>query len=587
MTPAGFAIKNDCRAGLLQTLAIVATIEAQNGSAGSVSDGLPSHAYGTEHDDSASPVLLGPPVYKMSKLADCRQVSATERQRARRTLLMWLAATAFTGTGCTRLRQWRRNGYKVGPNYTPPSAPIAPGWVDAGDPHVKNDPIQDCGWWSVFNDAVLNGLVEAAYRQNLDLRTAGTRILEARAQRGIAVGNLFPHSQNFTANYAHAQISQNLGLGQGLAGDIWTEGFNATWELDVWGRYRRQIESAAAGYDVAVERYGETLVLLLAEVATRYVQLRTFEQRLSYARRNVEIQQGSLLLAQNRFDNGGATELDLTQARSNLAQTEALIPQLEIGRRQSANRLCILMALPVNDLAATLGAGQIPQAPVDVAVGIPADLLRRRPDVRRAEREVAAQSAQIGVAQADLYPRLVLQGYLGYAAKDFSQLFDTNSLLAFIIPQLQWNILNYGRIANNIRLQDARLQGAALQYQQTVLNAGREVEDALVGFVQTQQQAARLKVSVREAERSVELVVVQFRGGITDFNRVFNAQSTLVTQQDQLAVAEGNIALNLIQVYRALGGGWQHFAHGRGFPVGGATTSVETVPAPDATPDEK
>ena len=481
--------------------------------------------------------------------------------------------------GCTSLRQWWHNGLKVGPDYVPPPAPVAGCWVDFSDPRVKHEPAQDCAWWTVFDDATLNGLIETARRQNLDLRTAGTRILTARAQRGIAVGNLFPQSQTALGTYVHGQVSRNLGLP--LPGDVnlWVDGFNASWEVDFWGRFRRSIESADADLGSSVERYGDTLVMLLADVATTYVQLRTYEQRLQYARQNVVIQKRSLKLAEDRFGGGKATELDVRQARSNLAQTEASIPPLVTGRRQAANRLCILMGTPVSDLAGQLEPAPIPQAPVDIAVGIPADLLRRRPDMRRAERDVASQSAQIGVAEADLYPRLALNGFIGYAASDLKDLLASKSFIGFIVPTLQWNVLNYGRIANNIRAQDARLEGAALEYQQTVLIAGREVEDALIGFLQAQEQAARLEESVLEAERSVELVILQFEGGVTDFNRVFNAQSTLVTQQDQLATARGNIALNLIQVYRALGGGWEYFIHGGGMPHAPA---IERVPAPDA-----
>jgi outer membrane protein TolC len=233
--------------------------------------------------------------------------------------------------------------------------------------------------------------------------------------------------------------------------------------------------------------------------------------------------------------------------------------------------------MPVNELADQFPPAEIPVAPPTLAVGMPADLLRRLSDLVGAVRDVAAQSSRIGVAEADLYPRLSLNGFLGYAADDIERLFASKSFTAFIIPTVQWNVLNYGRIANNIAVQDARLQGAALQYQQTVLKAGGEVEDALVGFLKSQQQAALLEQSVRDAERSVELVLIQFKGGVVDFNRVYNTQSTLVTQQDQLAVARGEIALNLIRAYKALGGGWQHFFAGNGFPPV-TSTIVESLP---------
>ncbi|HEY2840838.1 MAG TPA: efflux transporter outer membrane subunit, partial [Pirellulales bacterium] len=331
------------------------------------------------------------------------------RQRARPVVVVSLIfSVALITCGCTSLRQWWRNGLKVGPNYATPPAPAAPSWIDSADPRVICDPAADCSWWTVFNDATLNGLVEEARRQNLDLRVAGTRILEARAQRGIAVGNLFPQSQTAGAAYAHGQLTKNLNIPFPRSFSVWGTGFNASWELDLWGRYRRTIESANADVDASIEGYGETLVLLLSEVASSYVQMRTFEQRLAFARQNLEIQRGSTELAQQRFQNGAASELDLRQARTNLAQTEALIPPLITGRRQAANQLCVLMGMPVVDLAEGLPKGPIPRAPAEVALGIPADLLRRRPDVRRAEREVAAQSAQIGIAEADLYPRLAL-----------------------------------------------------------------------------------------------------------------------------------------------------------------------------------
>ncbi len=520
--------------------------------------------------------------------------------RQSRTIVVLVALAVLCMGGCaTSLREWVRNGFKVGPNYARPPAPVAPDWVDHADPRVTNDPPSDRAWWTVFNDPALNGLVDAAYRQNLDLRTAGTRILEARARRSIEIGNLFPQSQSAVGAYAHGQISDNLNLPLPSSFNLWATGFNLSWELDFWGRYRRSVEAANADWAASVEQYGDTLVLVLSEVATTYVELRTYEQRLEYARTNVEIQQGSLQLAENRYRRGLATELDVRQARSSLAQTQSAIPPLVAGRRQASNRLCILLGTPVGDLAAQLAPAPIPAAPAEVAIGIPADLLRRRADVRRAEREVAAQSARIGVAETDLYPALTLNGFMGYAADDIERLFRSSSFTAFVIPTFRWNVLNYGRIANKIRMQDARLEGAALQYQQAVLNGGREVEDALVGFLQAQKQAARLDDSVREAERSVELVLIQFRGGVTDFNRVFNTQAVLVSQQDQLAAARGRIALNLIQVYKALGGGWQYFFCGCGMPapqpvevvtpqvaphIGPATRPREELPPQPPTP---
>ncbi len=492
-----------------------------------------------------------------------------------------LALALMANCGCSGLRHWAHNGFKIGPNHCPPPAPTAEMWVEQDADHVVPAPPEDFAWWTVFNDPVLCGLIDRAYEENLDLAAAVTRIMEARARRGIAVGNLFPQSQTALATYAHGQISRNLGLPVPASFNVWADGFNASWELDLWGRLRRNIEASNANLDAAVEGYGNSLVVLLSEVATNYVQLRTFEQRLIYARENVDIQTKSLELVQVRFDLGTASELDLRQAKASLAQTQATIPPLEASHRLAANQLCVLLGMPVIDLASELQPAPIPSAPPQVAVGIPADLLRKRPDVRRAERQVATQSAQIGIAEADLYPRLAVGGFIGYVANDFNDLFDSRSFTGFIFPTLQWKILNYGRLVNNIRVQDALFENSVLQYQQTVLRAGREVEDALVQFVQAQRQARFLEQSVTESRRALEIVQEQFKEGTADFNRVYTIQSQVVDQQDQLAAVQGNIALYLIQVYKALGGGWEYFCAGQGMPLADAAPAqLEELPTP-------
>jgi outer membrane protein TolC len=273
------------------------------------------------------------------------------------------------------------------------------------------------------------------------------------------------------------------------------------------------------------------------------------------------------------------TELDLRQAKASLAQTQATIPPLQAGRRLASNQLCILLGMPVTDFASRLKAAPIPTAPPQVAIGIPADLLRRRPDVRQAERQIASQSAQIGIAESDLYPRLAINGFIGYTAQDFNDLFDARNFTGFILPTLQWKILNYGRIVNNVRAQEALLDARTYEYQQTVLQAGREVEDALVQYLQAQQQAHFLEQSVVHSRRAVEIAQEQFKGGVADFNRVYTNQSLLVDQQDQLAAVRGNIALYLIGAYKAMGGGWEYFCNGayNGGPEP-VTLAIEKLP---------
>jgi len=470
-----------------------------------------------------------------------------------------LAMVTVLAAGCTSWREYVQNGFKVGPNYHPPAAPVANEWIDWKDPAVDSKQAADPAWWRAFNDPVLDSLVGTAYRENLSLRSAGMRILEARAQRGIAVGELFPQLQDAFGSYTRTNQSANLANEFPVKYyDEWTRGASLAWELDFWGRFRRAIEAADANLDAQIENYDNVLVLLLAEVAQRYVDIRTAEQRLEYARKNVEIQRGSLGLADVKFRNGATTRLDVTQGQTNLSQTEATIPPLEAQRRQAANAVCILLGMPPHELDGTLNASRgIPTAAPQVAVGIPADLLRRRPDIRRAEREVAAQSALIGVATSDLYPHFFISGSLYFDAAHFSDLYSTGSLAGNVGPSFRWDLLNYGRLLNNIRLQDARFERLAYDYQNLVLQANAEAENALVGFLKAQQQVKALRRSAQAAAESLDLVQLQYNEGKADFNRVFNVQQALTQQQDLLAVAEGDVGKYLILLYKALGGGWQ------------------------------
>ena len=380
-------------------------------------------------------------------------------------------------SGCitTGPGQWIHNGFKVGPNYGRPPAPVAAEWIQANDPSVQNHHLQD--WWQVFGDPTLDALIVTAYEQNPTLRIAGTRVLEARAGQAIAVGNIFPQTQQATGSYAGSTSTPtcpSLGrfsvcshrINGRLAFSNWLYGFNLSWELDLWGRIRRNIESNNASLDASVEDYDAALVTLLADVATNYVQYRVAQQRIKIARDNVRIQEGVLALAEEKFRVGTTTRLDVEQARTVLEQTRSTIPSLQIALGQANDTLCTLLGMPPRDLEPELGPGPelgsnpMPNTPAWVATGIPADLLRRRPDVRSAERKVAAQSAQIGVAEAALYPTIAINGFIGWDAADFTKLFETKSFIGAVFPSFSWNILNYGRIKNNVRLQDGQDAGA-------------------------------------------------------------------------------------------------------------------------------
>ncbi len=482
----------------------------------------------------------------------------------------------FLLAGCT----------KVGPDFVKPDAPVAQSWTEVGDLQLVASENDHADWWLSFNDPELEKIVNEAYNQNLTLQVAGLRILEARAQLGLAVGSAWPQQQQATLDATYRNPSDNT-AGSAFLTDTWNynTGVSIGWEIDFWGKFRRGIESADAALLASIADYDTVLVTLTADAADAYVVIRTFEERLAIARQNVEVQKRSLNIADVRFRNGATTELDVQQAKTLLFNTQSAIPSLEASLRQAENALSVLLGRPPGYLRKLLGPedGIIPTPPPQVAVGIPADLLRRRPDVRGAELQAAAQSALIGVAKADFYPSVALLGTLGLAATENSnttasgksgigEWFTADSLTFTGGPSVQWNIFNYGQISNNVRTQDARLQQLLVNYQNVVLQAAREVENASVGFVRSQEQAQYLDESVTAALRSVDLAVIQYRDGAADYTRVLNTQQSLIDQQDQATVTRGAIARNLVDMYRALGGGWQMRA-GRDF-VPDATKEV-------------
>lgn len=454
----------------------------------------------------------------------------------------------------------------VGPDFVKPEAQVEDQWSQVDTSRVDTSQSVNSEWWKAFNDPVLDSLIDEAYQENLTLQIAGIRILEARAQLGIAVGNIYPQLQQVRGGIAHVELSEsqpNISPAIDTSYRDANVGFDVGWELDLWGRFRRGIEAADADLLASIADYDDVLVSLTANVATAYTLIRTFEERLAIARANVDIQERSLEIANDRFRNGTITELDVQQAQTLLLNTKATIPALEIGLQQSRHALSTLLGMPPGGVKDTLiSPGVIPTAPAEVAVGVPAELLRRRPDIRRAELQTAAQSARIGVAESDLYPHFSLLGSIGLRAGDtfnsgLGDLFHLNSIEAFGGPSLTWDVFNYGRIKNNVRVQDARLQQLIVIYQNTVLEASREVEDALVGFLRAQEQVVFLDKSVKAGQRSVELALLQYGEGIADYQRVLDTQETLFDQQDLLTSRRGDIATSLIAMYRALGGGWE------------------------------
>jgi NodT family efflux transporter outer membrane factor (OMF) lipoprotein len=516
----------------------------------------------------------------ISAKPDRRRIASM--RAARGGVLVLATCIVLLAGGCvvTGPAEWVHNGFKVGPNYCRPPAPVAEQWIQADDPKVQNRHLKD--WWQVFDDPILNALIDTAYRQNPNLRVAGARILQARAQRGVAIGSIFPQTVQARGLYAYGNVADSP-----LHLDF--TNFNLSWEIDFWGRFRRGIESANASLDASVDNYDDALVTLFADTATNYVQYRVTQQRLKIARANVKIQEDILKLVedQQRVGINKVTLLDVNQARTVLEQTRASIPALEIALGQANDTLSTLLGISPHDMESELGPGPdlganpMPNTPDWVATGIPADLLRRRPDVRRAERQVAAQSAQIGIAEAALYPSLLVNGVLGHENTDVPPIFVSNGFLAFIIPNFRWNIANFGRIANNVRQQQARLLELIAAYQNQVLTAGREAQIALRGFLRSQDQAESQIKAVEAAREALSIGRDQYRVGTIPFNTVFNLATTQVIQQDNRALAQGNIALNLINVYRAIGGGWEF----RFQQNGCQGNAMAAQPATSATPD--
>jgi NodT family efflux transporter outer membrane factor (OMF) lipoprotein len=452
----------------------------------------------------------------------------------------------------------------IGPDFAPPAAPLAGGWIEADDPAIDTSRQEYRDWWRAFGDPQLEQLVDLAYQQNLGLRIAGVRVLQARAQLGLAIGELYPQQQQLTASLSYNRIPLSVPYNL-ITNTYWQSflGAQAGWEIDIWGKVRRAIESADYAYLAAVASYDDILVTLTGDVASTYVQIRTLQKRFAIARENVSRQRAAVRIAAARFRAGVVSKRDLYQAENALGATEATIPALLIELQQAANALSVLLGMPPSALDPVVDtSADIPAAPEQAAVGIPADLLRRRPDIRQAELQAAAQCAQVGVAKADLLPALSLVGNVGTLATDITQgslsdLFTSKSLAYSFGPTAQWKILNYGQITNNVRVQDARFQELLIAYQRSVLTAQQEVENAIAVYLQSRQQAVYLRASTEAAQEALTIAMTQYKDGTADFTTVLIAEENLFTAENDLAIARGNIPLGLIAAYRALGGGWQ------------------------------
>ena len=455
-------------------------------------------------------------------------------------------------------------GCTVGPTYTRPASPVPENWSLPKETRLDPRSSADVQWWREFDDPALDRLIEVAWKQNLPLQVAGVRIAEARAQLGIAWARQYPQFAALSGEVQVQRINGNLAnvanLGQTFL--TYQVAVDVAWEVDLWGKYRRGIEAQEDLLRASVADHEGALVSLTAEVARTYALVRTYEVLIDQTRENVRVQERGLEIAQSRFRNGATSELDVTQATTLVESTRASLPQLEASLEQAHNALSTLLGQPTGTLDGLLeGRRAIPEAPGRITVGVPLDLLRRRPDVRSAELRAAAQGALVGVAKADLLPSLLISGTAGIqgfrSSTVSTSLFSADNLVYSIGPRIVWHFLDFGRRENSVRVEDARFQQQLLGYRNTVLEAMQEVQDAMAAFANAQQATELSLRATQSAVRSVELSLVQYREGAADYSRVLDAQRSLLAQQNSLAQARSNALTSLILLYKSLGGGWE------------------------------
>lgn len=450
-------------------------------------------------------------------------------------------------------------GCTVGPDFTRPDSPVADTSVFAtAEPSARSTAEEATlqAWWTVFNDATLTSLVQEAFRSNLDLQVATTRIRQARAGRGLARSGLGP-TVSASTSFRRSQASGDSGTSN-RAVNQYLAGFDAGWEIDIFGGVLRGVEAAGAQVQAAVENRRDALVTLAAEIARNYVDLRTYQQRLVIARKNLETQRHSAEVTRQRFAGGFASGLDVAAADAQVATTQAGIPLLESAARQTIHGLSVLVGREPRALVSDLSrATPMPPVPPRVPIGVPSDLLRRRPDIRLAEADIHAATANIGVAAADLYPRLSLGWSIGWNSGNSGGVLGALTRFWSLGPSVTWDLFQSGRTLSNIELQKALKEESVLAYRQTVLTAFQEVEDALVASAREQEHRESLEAAVVANRKATELATKLYAEGEKDFLNVLIAQRALYASEDALAQSSQAMAVDLIALYKALGGGWR------------------------------
>jgi NodT family efflux transporter outer membrane factor (OMF) lipoprotein len=499
----------------------------------------------------------------MNKVKTRQQAFAKELLKDRmKQLALQLMATVWVAlllAGCVT----------VGPDYVPPEISAPGQWntdLKGGLSSKSMDPGTLASWWATLDDPTLTDLIERAIKGNLDLKEARARVREARARRGVSQADLFP-TVDMTGSATRSRSSENSSMGD--TRNLYTAGFDAGWEIDLFGSVRRSIEAAQADLEASQEDFRDVLVSLVSEVALNYVEARTLQTQLAVAEANLKAQEETYNITQWRFKAGLTTALDVEQAKYNLEDTRSKIPTLRSSLEEAKNRLAVLLGEQPGAMHVVLEKhSPIPVTPLEVAVGVPAEVLRRRPDVRRAERELAAQTARIGVATADLYPKLRLAGSIGLESINSGDLLQAASRFWSIGPSISWNVFDAGAIRKNIEVQNALQEQALIQYEGTILAALEEVENALVAYAEEQLRRKSLLEATQAAQQAIDLALNQYSSGLIDFRDVLDAQRSLLIFQDQLADSEGTVTSNLIRLYKSLSGGWLSLAPADSKPDG-------------------
>jgi multidrug efflux system outer membrane protein len=453
----------------------------------------------------------------------------------------------------------------VGPDYRrpDPSMPKQFGSLEAGVTDAQSLPPEFlASWWKILNDPLLDEIMEQAVQGNLDLRIAQARLWQARALRGVSESGLYPEGgmggQAQAYRRTESEAMGPAGLSRERQGEFYQAGFDASWEIDIFGGIRREVEAAEANLEAAREDWRSVLVSLQGEIARNYIELRGAQLRLEIARKDVEARRENVEINEARFRAGLVNQLDLTRTQGELSAAEARIPLLEKSIRASLYRLGILMGREPMSLIAALGPPkELPEITGILSAGLPSDLLRRRPDIRRVERELAAATARIGVSTAELFPKFSLTGAFGFQSENLDRLVREGSNFWQIGPTVRWSILNQKRIRNHIELSKAIREETLARYEKTILLSLEEVENALVILHQEKRRAASLVEAVEANRLAVDLALQRYKGGLQSYLAVLDAQAALYNAQDQLAQTRQNSLLGLIALYKAIGGGWK------------------------------